>query len=239
MATNARAFNGTTAKITLAQGTVGVYGPGTAFALIFPTATGAPQTALSTGSANAAGFMLQADTKVYCRTDGTEVHGSALMSASNWYAISASKATGTTTPRLHVYDCTAGTWTHENASGTRPNSSTPTTRNALGVNSAGTGAFFTGTIQLAAFWSSVLDDTATAALISLSAVIAAAPNALWILDQASTAIPVPDYTGNGADETALTGTTVSSVTIPNFDMTYPSANAPFSYLGGGYYPSEG
>jgi len=228
MATNARAFVGASSdSITLALGAIGfAFGPGTVLALYSP-ATGGGQTLFSAGATNPKSYMLQGDTTtagVILRLDGVQKNGSDLLVNSSWYVIGATKATGTVTPRLHIYDCTAGTWTHENAGATSANSSTPLTRAQLGMTPAGA-AFLTGTMQLAAVWNTVLNDAAFDALVSLQAIIAAAPQALWILDQASVATPVTDYTGNGADQTAISGTSVTSVTIPNFDMTYPSAGA--------------
>lgn len=225
MATNVRTFvAGSSQTITLGLGTLGfAFGPGTMAALVRLTNTGAAKTAFSAGATNAASYMLQVDTTnvVDLRLNGVAGLGTTTLSATTWYVIAASKATGSVAPRIHIYDCTAGTWTHENATSSVANSSTPLTRSQFGSTPAGA-AFWNGDIQLAAVWSSVLDDTATAALVSLSAFISAAPAGLWILDQAAITTAVTDYTGHGADETAHVGTSVTSVTIPNFDMSYPA-----------------
>lgn len=242
MATNVRTFDGANDEITLSLGATGfAFGPGTVLGLVTVEA-GGTMAVFSAGATNAVSYMLQVDSTtlgVILRLNGVATNGSDIIVSNQWYLVGATKATGTVTPRLHIYDCTAGTWTHENASGTAANSSTPITRSQIGTTPQG-GADFDGSMQLVAVWNSVLNDAAFDALTSLQAIISAAPAGLWILDQASTATAVTDYTGNGANQSALIGTTVSSVTIPNFDMTYPSVGAaPFPYVAGGYYPTQG
>lgn len=239
MATNVRVFNKTTDLITLAQGSIDKMGYATVFALCAPS-TGGAQTIFSTGTSSAAGWQLQiAATGLWeIRNNSAPIDSTfAAFTNNNWYGVAVAKASGSATPRFHMYDCSAGTWQHGDGTGALADSSSPITRNAIGVNSAGTGAFFGGSIQLVAFWcnatnaASVLDDSEVAALVSLQAIItsqtakiaAGVGAGLLILDQASAATPVLDYWRTlPCDQTAITGTTVSSVTIPNFDMTYPS-----------------
>lgn len=228
--TSVRHFTSASSEsITLSLGSLGfAFGPGTVIALVnFATLGAANETVFSAGAANAQSYMLQVlapTPNVALRLDGNERHSTTTsLSTSTWYLIGATKATGTATPRIHIYACTGATWAHENASSSIANSSTPATRAQLGVTPAGA-AYMNGNVQLAAVWDSVLDDTAMETLVSLTAIIDASPVGLWILDQASTATAVTDYTGNGADQSAISGTSVTTDTIPNFDMSYPATS---------------
>lgn len=49
---------------------------------------------------------------------------------------------------------------------------------------------------------------------SLGSWLSLGPGAMWVLDQASTSVPVLDWTGGGANQTAITGTSVATTSAP-------------------------
>ena len=56
---------------------------------------------------------------------------------------------------------------------------------------------------------------------SLQAWYQVQPKGLWVLDQAATTQKVPDWTGGGANESALVGTTVGTSSVPGFSYGWP------------------
>lgn len=101
------------------------------------------------------------------------------------------------------------------------------------VTATHTGVKFVGNravvIIAGAYWNSYLSDADAASLGAgtLQTWVDLSPAALWKLDQASTATPVPDFMRGGADQSAISGTSVVSLAVP-FDMTAtpPSVSLP-------------
>ena len=123
-----------------------------------------------------------------------------------WVVVAVTKATGTATPRFHKV-VPGGSAEHEDAFGTAVNAARTPACWSIG-EWEGTDDF-NGRIAVVAAWNSVLTNGQIEALAgSEQAWIDADPDTLLLLDQASTATPVVDLTGGGADETALTGTSV-------------------------------
>lgn len=165
---------------------------------------------------------------------GNPVSLTALTTAgTDWWAVFVTKAAGTATPRFHFKDLTTGAaWVHEDATATTIDSSA--TGSSIDI---GKGTLFASSaifdLAGAAVWNSALSDAQIEALISsnrasTSVWLAASPQALWVLDQSSTATAVTDQTGGGATETAHTGTSVLSSTgnIPwdaSSSVTYTDA----------------
>jgi hypothetical protein len=165
--------------------------------------------------------------------DGVTVSGPAAVATSAWGLVVVRKATGTSTPRFSVYDFGTSTWTHANASGTRPNWAAP--------GASGTVRFRWETFDLLnarvavrAAWNTVKwnanpggDSALESAGLhtSLQAWHDATPDAGWVFNQASTGTAVTDWTGGGADQTSITGTNVITDDDP------PGFN--FSLGGGG------
>jgi hypothetical protein len=78
--------------------------------------------------------------------------------------------------------------------------------------------FFGGDIAAAGMWGRVLSDAEVELLtFTLIGWHAAVPTALWHLDQSATTQGVSDLTGGGANQSALTGTTVSTNSVPLFN----------------------
>lgn len=125
------------------------------------------------------------------------------------------KATGTVAPRFHRMSA-AGSWLHENGATTFGNATSHGNNVVLGAGASGAGANpYSGDIAWAAIWDRNLTDAEVEALgTSLLAWLSSNPVGFWILDQSATAQKVRDLTGNGADEGALTLTSVSSLSVP-------------------------
>jgi hypothetical protein len=203
-------------KITLGLGTLGSFGPGTIAFLYKPAVNGTLRTLFASSSVGTTGieFRLNTGDLLQLILDGNIVSAGAPAGnhvAGRWYLGVVTKGSGTSQVRFHVYDFTSGVWQQHQTSGATPAASTaPTTRAAIGVNRAGNANFFDGEIRQGAVWNVDMTDAQVEELLSdlrLAAWSAvAAPVAMWTLDQQSLGATVTDLTGNGASQTAITGT---------------------------------
>jgi hypothetical protein len=139
-----------------------------------------------------------------------------------WYVLAATKATGTVAYRYHKA-AIGGAWTHT-ASGTS-NDGSGATNILFGKGSIKATAIFE--IAAAAFFTAALSDAAIEALgtSSMASWLAAGPAGAWQFNQASVATAVTDLTGHGANQTAISGTTV--VADPA-GWTYSGTTTPFT-----------
>lgn len=217
-----RRFNGTSDVITLSIGTLGtltgaltmaaiVNRTKSDYAAVIDISTGTTQRVGLEGSNSAtldyiAGSYFPNGPIAWPTTDG-------------WDVIGYCKASGTAAPRAHKYRYSTGVWTHTNNGS---NAGNPTAGNTVRIGDmAGLNEKFGGDIAIIGIWKRQLSDVEFETLESgLQAWVDLTPDALWRLDQASTATPVNDLTGNGANQTAISGTTVvSGVEPPGFDWT--------------------
>lgn len=147
-------------------------------------------------------------------TTGGPAHGL------GWIWSGAGKASGSQIPRWHKHDLTAGTaWAHSNASGTVGNNTGPITKIRIGSSAAGSAAqTFRGTVAAVAVWNALLSDVAFENACTLAAADLAASSPAWgvLLNQATTATPVSDFTAGGGNQTGITGTTVSANEPPGW-----------------------
>jgi hypothetical protein len=208
-----------TDSITLSLGNLAFnYGPGSMAFIINATTLGGTVVPFSAGATNTIGYRIQtaANGLLNSVLNGT---GSAMTSPTmvtgSWYLVGHCKATGTATPKLHVYDYGASTWTHQNGSGTQANSSIPVTRAAFGAIQA-TGNNWDGDILMGAVWNVQLTDLQFEQLAyDRNAWFAsAAPVAYWELYQDATTQSVTDATGGGANQSAISGTSISAAVLP-------------------------
>jgi hypothetical protein len=131
------------------------------------------------------------------------------MTAGDWQILAITKATGTVAPRMHRKQLGSGSWTHGSPSSTHAPVTTAVALFQIGAR--GTVDYKDFRIAVAAVFDTELSDAliesiqttpSTQKLADLGAV------ALWDLNQASTGTAVVDLTGDGADQTTITGTTV-------------------------------
>lgn len=155
--------------------------------------------------------------------------------ADNWHLAAVSKASGTATPRGHKYVYGTDTWTHSNAAGTAADAgATPGAGGVVQLGRYATTEFINADIAIIGCWDRVLTDAEVELLpLSLQSWYHTAPVGLWLLDQAATGTKVLDATGNGANETALTVTSVSTESVPVFSYGFADqAAAGHSAVGG-------
>lgn len=215
-----RTFDRVDDNITLALGSLGfAFGPGTIAAIVRRAAdSSATETVFKAGVSSVGaqyGIHITSANRIQlqCGSTGLGVVGLNLATAEGWCLIAATKATGTVAPRIHKYVFSTATWTHTDSASTVANSGTPTTSARIGATHT-PGAFFGGDIGILGVSNTVLNDAAIEALITGEAAWDSAGFvAKWMLDQASTATAVDDDIG-AAEQTAITGTSVTVTNIP-------------------------
>lgn len=143
-----------------------------------------------------------------------------VVTANGWHLVAIGKTSGTTTPRYHRYVYNTGVWTHENGSGTFNEAASGGTNTTAEIGSilVAAGESFDGDIAVVGVFPGVLSDTQIESMpFTLTAWYALSPQALWVLDQHATSQAVPDLSGNGSQQSGITGTAVSSVNVPVFN----------------------
>jgi hypothetical protein len=148
------------------------------------------------------------DNKAYYSASGFAA--TVTLTAGVWYLLGLTKANGSAAVRAHLYDYSAGPpWTHTDYGTISDSSAGPVTEYRVGWIDSGDR--LDGKLAAVGLWGSVLSDGQIEGLTtSLAAWKALSPAALWGFNQASTATPVPDLTGGGADQTDISGTSVSA-----------------------------
>ena len=224
----ARTFYGSSASLSCTiGGCTGIAGPYTLVSLCKKTTDtaaymdiwgirNASQYVLSIGVQNDDRFYLAKGTAYADRSCNIMLTG-----AEGWCLLAATKGAGTVTPRFHQYVYGTNTWTHEDGSGTLADNTAPgasgTVRFGNGMN--GFGAF---SQALNAVFAAALTDTEIERLpYSLPAWYSLSPVGLWLLDQSLTTQGVADLTGLGANQSAITGTTIATTHPPVFSRGAP------------------
>jgi hypothetical protein len=214
----ARFFDGSDDAVTLAVGGLNfAFGPATVAAICRKDGDTGTHTLVWAGvsGTSARWGLFIAGTQPKMRIGLTEVGvgaGLTVSAADGWVLLAATHPSGGTV-RFHKYRFSDATWTHLDA-GTSSNGSAPATSAFLGATSVPSN-FFGGDLGIAAAWNVVLSDAETKLLpFTLGTWRRHNPKGLWLLDQAATTQKILDLTGNGANETALTGTAASASSVP-------------------------
>lgn len=140
--------------------------------------------------------------------------GTTTLVASEWYCVSVGKASGNQRPRAHIYRYSTDTWVHENTGANIANANTPV---GLSIGGRVADQFMPGDIAIAGFWASELTDVQVERLpFNIKGWDSLSPTGLWVFDQADVGMSVPDLTGNGGNQSAITGTSVSTLSVPIF-----------------------
>lgn len=165
--------------------------------------------------------------------------------ADGWCLIAVAKATGTVSPSFYKIPLASLSVTSHTPAGTSADHSAPGSSGTvrIGANSDD----FVGDWHMGAIWDRALTQAELERLaVSLQAWYFAAPRGGWLFDQDAVAQKVADFTGGGANESSLTGTSVASASVPGFTYGFPIMDVgaviaallsdPFPYVGAGYYP---
>lgn len=127
-----------------------------------------------------------------------------------WTLVGASRDATTGQVRFHEYNFDTDTWTHSDI-GTlaTPPSGGNDSVVCLGRWGDDDSDYFDGLVAITAVYDSVMSDTAVEALAAGAQAWAdAEPVSGWLFNQPGTNEDVDDFTGNGADQISISGTTV-------------------------------
>lgn len=146
--------------------------------------------------------------------------------ADGWCLIAASRASGAgaRVVRFHKYVFSTNTWSHQDsAAASSTNGGAPAVHVNVGCEESSVGAFdgfFDGDIAVVGAWDVQLTDAQIEALaFTLQPWFQVNPRGLWLLDQSATGQKVVDFSGGGANESAISGTTVATSSVPIFNIT--------------------
>ncbi len=161
----------------------------------------------------------------------TSVNYSALIG--DWAVIGLTKASGSAAVRAHLYDYGTSLWSHTDLGSLADGSGTV---DSIFVGSFDPGQFLNANVAAYGLWTgTALADASFEASggfqTSLANWFNLTPSVLWRFNQASTADPVTDLMGSGADQTAITGTTVSVDDPPGFSYALVATGTGTADLG--------
>lgn len=232
-----RTFNGTTDDITLSIGQCGfAINPGTIACIAYKKTDGSYQTFISTG-VDENGWAFQVDNNnnlIFDNASGGSTGNVTMTVADGWCLVAITKESGATVIRTHRYIYNTGIWTHIDSSSTLTDLGVPSRFHLGDYGSAGIDGY-TRRLLIAAVWNRVLTDIELEGMTdSLVKWIRMYPKGLWVLNQSSVNIPLEDVTGNGANQTSITGTSISSIADPAFAILgVPALRRKFSAVQGG------
>lgn len=189
------------------------FGPGTAAAIAKKSSDSALMTLISLGSGDDVQWYVSGGNTIGLWNGSALAEAVTYQASDGWCLVAVTKDTGTVAPRMHKYVYSTNTWTHTNSASTLANSGTPGTGGYIGQKNGGDN--FDGDINIAAVWDTAMTDIQVEALAyDLISWFAAQPRALWLLDQSSTSMKVNDLSGGGANQSAISGTAVSTASVP-------------------------
>jgi hypothetical protein len=221
----ARTFNGTTDKITTGLGAAGgLTGACTVVVIIKSNsdtqATGVIHLGASTSGSARIGIGLSA-TKQYWRIAGSTPAATTIGQtvADGWGLQAWCRAAGAAqTVRQHSYIFGTGVWAHADHATTAGNAAAPITSCTIGAEV--TASFWNGDIAAVIVFDRKLTDQEIESLAwSLTTWQSLAPKILWMLDQSAVAQLVDDMSGLGAAQSAISGTSVSTSSLPVFNYS--------------------
>jgi hypothetical protein len=145
------------------------------------------------------GLLVEVGSLSYWSGTGSASVGPTVPAANEWYLFAATKATGTSTPRFHMYRYSTSTWTHSNGDIANASTDDVVANNRIG-HRAGTG-YWDGNILIGGCWDSQLADLAVEGLaFNKPAWVTAAPKEAWRLDTAGS---FPPFVGTSTYGTAV------------------------------------
>lgn len=140
--------------------------------------------------------------------------------ADGWCLHVVTKVTGSATPRYHRYKYSTGVWVHENMSTTSLDASGEATGLVeIGGTLGSSSDNFVGDIAQAGVFNVALADQDVESLAFTLQAWFGSSKGLWPLDQSTIGQKVVDYSGGGSNESALTGTSVSTNSVPVFNVS--------------------
>jgi hypothetical protein len=143
------------------------------------------------------------------------------VAANDWTLVTASKPAGNSPVTAGYFTFSSGSWVRETLGTLADPTNTPPASVAIGRHPTLT-QYFNGDMAAGALWSRALSTSELDQLpLSLANWLSAGPTAMWVFDQASPAQALLDWTGGGANQTAIIGTSVSTDSVPVLGYGHP------------------
>jgi hypothetical protein len=223
-----REFNGSSDFIETALGSCGVpIGPLTVIAIIEMLADAVGNHAIVKSrdvNENITCHLATAAGEIRCWNGANTVtSGQSITVSDGWVVAAWVKPAGSSALTGREYTYSSTTWT--SSSGPSLDAGSPAAT-GLAFFGSSTGDFVNCRAAVVGMWDTELsqsqvEDSGLEA--ALSNWVALDPIGLWRFDQASIATPITDMTGNGADQTSITGTTVvNGDDPPGFSFDLPT-----------------
>ncbi len=154
-------------------------------------------------------------------SDANSVDSTFIASAGEWLLLTGSKAAGTQPISAGMYRYSTDTWSRETlASRGDPVGAATTINHGYHVTASGVG--LDGDLAVGALWKRSLTATEFDSLpYSIAAWLSLAPSGLWAFDQSLTSQALLDLTGGGANQTAISGTSISTASVPILSYGHP------------------
>lgn len=221
-----RRFDGVDDEIRTALGSCDRNAGGTTLGFLFKKLTDAAWQGImglhTSGGTAVQAIEIDTSNQVYWDLDvaGQSIDGTVTI-ANGWVMVFFGKASGTATARCSRKVMSTGVWTHQNAGTTMVDGNAPGALGTVRFGEWQDGDDFNGLLACAGVWASNLSDATRETMGgSLQAWKDSGPVGLWAFDQAAVTTAVTDLTGNGANETARTGTVVvTNDDPPNFSLS--------------------
>lgn len=222
----ARNFNGS-ASITLATGGLGSFTFGTMVALCRRTDNnnwhGIVTTIQAGGGANEVYLDIAPSSHasagaIWSSFGGVDNSGTLkFLAADGWCVVAATKASGSQTPRYHKYVVSSATWTHQNGGGAVSDGTATSTGTEM-IGAVATD-MLNGDVAAVALYSRVLADQEIESLAGAwETWLSYQPAGAWLLDSDAVNSLI-DWTGAGANQSAVTGTTVQAASVPGWSQS--------------------
>ena len=217
----AQEFNGSTTYVIVSDGGTPIdIGFGTLAAMVRFDNFTATQQVFCLASTTTGRLQMRANTSgnPVMRIGTTDVTDAGVtLTASKWYILAYGKTTGTTTPRGHIYDVGAGTWTHSDFDATNANATATATNLKFGTAANTAAPWLDGQLAGAALYNFAMSDAQAENLAnSWQHWIDLAPVGMWLFDQETTTQKVIDLTGNGANQSSA----VNDISLLSVPMSY-------------------
>lgn len=224
----ARNFNGTSDTITASAGALSGFGFGAFVALCRRTNESGWHGIVATQQSGGGSWEAYLDiapsahataSAIWTSWNGTD-HANTLKftQSDGWCIVAATKATDTATPRYHKCVLSSRTWTHDNGVGTVPNATSIPGGSVIFGNVAGDQ--LAGDVAAVALYGRTFTDQEIESLAgSWEVWLSYGPMGAWLFDQAAVAQTLLDWSGGGANQTAISGTTVQAASVPGWNQS--------------------
>lgn len=204
-----RNYNGTTDYIAVdPTGWGSLTGDMTIAAVVYRNATGAVHNILlqnGTGTGDC-GFLIDSNTLLIF-SNATGFLSTTTIGVGTWF-LCVSKASGTSTPRVHLFNYTTGVWVHENEGGAVPSFSSAGATNLYIGSYRGSADFYNGDIFATGAWAyNATDNEVEGLAFNLDSWFALPNMRLFVPLDGDVANGVPDLSGVGTGQTTINGTT--------------------------------